>query len=690
MKELISMRPPSSIQELRSALGMWTYFASFIPGYSIIAAPLMAQLRKGNSTLEWTEECDEAWRIIKEKLASAPIMAFADYAKPVFLHTDACKSGFAAILTQERNGRYVIIDAISRTTTAAEKNYSSTKLECACVIWAAKRWKHYLYAVPLTTIVTDSYGLQYLQQKGNESALVQRWICEMEGFRYKVEYRKGRENIADFLSRRNDLVSAVVTRSAGGLTSVDMAEMDRLVSRKRRSPGAMVSASELEPAKRARCDHMGTAVCRSEDAVVYRDEQEQLSEAMRELIEEQSADGYIQRLLRIAEGEDVEGEPSYQELQDAVGIVFRDGVVFKQITRRNGERIDCIVIPAVSQEKVVRMTHETSHPGVRGTLAILTQYYWFRSMKKAVKYVVRHCLQCIRRKGRPHVLEMMVPDERPLRLGERWHIDGLMLPFSGGYDHLMVAVDAATKYVILRPCRGETSEAAAGILLDITRRLGKPQMVTTDRGRAFMSKLFMAACEGLFILFRPVGIGRPQANGMVERVNRTISQVAAIKCEGDGNKWAKYVGEIEYALNTRVSSVTGYSPYELVFGRLPPSPVYTEVVNREGERDEDQVKNLKDRIEVLQHLAHENQLEAAGKQQSYHDAHAKAHHFEKGDTVFWYKASSVERGVTTKLAYKWMGPFKIAEKYGPVTYSLMDMDGTRIPGTVHARDLYKP
>ena len=45
VKELNSMRPPCSTQELRSALGMWTYFASFVPGYSIIAAPMMAQLR---------------------------------------------------------------------------------------------------------------------------------------------------------------------------------------------------------------------------------------------------------------------------------------------------------------------------------------------------------------------------------------------------------------------------------------------------------------------------------------------------------------------------------------------------------------------------------------------------------------------------------------------------------------------
>jgi len=68
-----------------TALGVWTYFASFIPAYSIIAAPLMSQLRKG---VTWSEECARAWTEMKRKLASAPIMGYADYSQfsTSFLH----------------------------------------------------------------------------------------------------------------------------------------------------------------------------------------------------------------------------------------------------------------------------------------------------------------------------------------------------------------------------------------------------------------------------------------------------------------------------------------------------------------------------------------------------------------------------------------------------------------------------
>jgi len=213
IEQLAAMRKPVNLKELRSALGMWTYFASFIPGYSIIAAPLMAQLKKDNTQLIWTDECLKAWDTIKLKLTSAPIMGFADYTQPLFLHTDACKSGFAAVLTPMRNNKRIMIDAASCTTDAAEKNYSSAKLECACVIWIIKKWRHYILSVPHTTIATDSYGLQYLQQKGNQTHLVERWICEVEGLDYSVAYRRGVENIADYLSGQNDVATTVQTRS---------------------------------------------------------------------------------------------------------------------------------------------------------------------------------------------------------------------------------------------------------------------------------------------------------------------------------------------------------------------------------------------------------------------------------------------------------------------------------------------
>ena len=312
-------------------------------------------------------------------------------------------------------------------------------------------------------------------------------------------------------------------------------------------------------------------------------------------------------------------------------------------------------------------------------------------MKQLVKEVVGQCEQCLARKGRPLTKEALAPDERPLEFGGRWHIDGLLMPESvDGHDHMMVAVDVATKYVVLRPAIGESSIAAADTLMDIIRRFGRPREVTTDRGRAFMSNRFMAVCKAFHIIFKPVAQGQPQADGMVERVNRTLLDIASIITRGGTTKWLDHIGEIEYAINTRTSSVTKYTPYELVFGRKPPGPTYTDAVGDECTRATgEQLRVLRRRIEVLQQLAHENQARAAQQQKSFHDAKAEAHEFKVEDKVWLYKPSQAERGVTSKLAYRWSGPYTIAQKVGPVTFVLKDQDGHTLPGTAHARYLHR-
>jgi len=588
----------------------------------------------------------------------------------------------------------ILIDAASRTTTPAEKHYSSAKLESACVIWIVKKWKHYLYAAPNTEIITDSYGLQYIQSKENQSALVYRWLCEMEGFKYTVKYGKGINNIADYLSRNSAEIAAVTTRSRGSTKRVDYQQLSKGI---RKEKDATPSAPSEPQRKRLNIirpiSAPGKAQRKKLTIIRPNSRLQQLQEIDPETVDfiaKQKADSNIQRMLAIAAGQDIY-QPSMEEKEDAEKVYIRKGVVVKDVKQGMDIYKTRIVVPLSMQRKVIEDIHEKSHGGVHSTLAAAQEYYWFRGMKNTVRDVVRHCESCIARKGRPLTKEVLAPDERPLVLGGRWHIDGLFLPTSKGYDHLMVAIDAATKYVILRPCKGETSEAASGILLDIVRRFGRPQEVTTDRGRAFLSDSFMKVCQGLHIIYKPIAPKQPQADGMVERVNKTILDIASTLCKGNGEKWADLVGEIEYGINTRPSSTTKFTPYELVYGRIPPGPTYTDVLTDTEERGADeQVRLIRDRIRITQQLAHENQMMAANKQQSFHNAHAQAHRFKTGDTVWHYNRSSVERGVTSKLAYRWKGPYSVKQVIGPVTYRLEDKEGKLLPGTMHARDLHRP
>ena len=266
-----------------------------------------------------------------------------------------------------------------------------------------------MYAAPNTTIITDNYGLKYLEDKGTESALVERWICEMGGFNYSIEYRKGKMNIADYLSRLHDVIAITTTRSAGKDTRTDflaLSKGQRRTKKVEEQAKKMVDEDEPEP----------------EDRRAEEKEMEPIQ--AKQMIREQDRDPYIERLWKIAQGKEV-GEVSPSELKDAQGLKRINGMVVKEEISDTGEKEYKVVVPACLQYQVVKEAHEASHAGINGTIALVRHYHWFRGVKTLVRIVVDSCWKCLARKGRPTRKEVLAPDARPKVLGERWHLDGL-------------------------------------------------------------------------------------------------------------------------------------------------------------------------------------------------------------------------------------------------------------------------
>ena len=110
---LTSWPEPKNVKELRSFLGFTGYYRRFIKNYAKIAKPLN-DLLVGHSTIkdaqgkkkkvapwQWGSAQQTAFNILKEKLSSPPVLAYADFSKPFVLHTDASIEGLGAVLYQE-------------------------------------------------------------------------------------------------------------------------------------------------------------------------------------------------------------------------------------------------------------------------------------------------------------------------------------------------------------------------------------------------------------------------------------------------------------------------------------------------------------------------------------------------------------------------------------------------------------
>ncbi|UYV63819.1 K02A2.6-like, partial [Cordylochernes scorpioides] len=191
---------PRSLKEVRSFLGLSSYYRRFIPNYAHVAQPLNDLLKK-DSAFNWNQEEQNAFEALKSALISEPALGHFDYSSPTEIHTDASNYGIGAVLVQIQKGKERAIAYASRTLNKAEKNYSTTERECLAIIWAINKFRPYVFGQPFT-IVTDHHSLCWLTNLKDPCGRLARWALRLQEFDVTVVYKSGRKHQdADCLSR---------------------------------------------------------------------------------------------------------------------------------------------------------------------------------------------------------------------------------------------------------------------------------------------------------------------------------------------------------------------------------------------------------------------------------------------------------------------------------------------------------
>jgi hypothetical protein len=100
VKEVLDWKPPMSVSEVQSFLGLVGYYQKFIPNFSKVANPITELLKKGNKYI-WNDACDEAFKVLKNLLTTSPMLTQPDIAKPFDVYCDASSTGLGGVLMQE-------------------------------------------------------------------------------------------------------------------------------------------------------------------------------------------------------------------------------------------------------------------------------------------------------------------------------------------------------------------------------------------------------------------------------------------------------------------------------------------------------------------------------------------------------------------------------------------------------------
>jgi hypothetical protein len=193
---------PTMKKELRAFLGLAGFYRRFVPNFAEVALPLTDRTKGAQpSKIQWNDSCEEAFRTLKQRLSSSPVVCLPDQSLPFVLRTDASDRGLGAVLLQDQGFGHQPLAYASRKLLPAECNYPVIEKECLAVIWGVEKFEPYLYGRTFV-LETDHQPLQYLDRTKTTSGRLTRWALRLQKYSFHVKVIPGKENVgADYLSR---------------------------------------------------------------------------------------------------------------------------------------------------------------------------------------------------------------------------------------------------------------------------------------------------------------------------------------------------------------------------------------------------------------------------------------------------------------------------------------------------------
>ena len=301
------------------------------------------------------------------------------------------------------------------------------------------------------------------------------------------------------------------------------------------------------------------------------------------------------------------------------------------------------VVPQRHQNATLDGCHqEAAHQGQRHSTTLMQECFWWPGMTRDLRDHIKKCGHC-----RKYEAALPVAPMKPLTCsgpGELLHVDFTSIeetvPLKGEpvIRNVLVLQDHFSKYVVAYVVKDQTACTAAETLRNGYFGLfGVPAYLVSDQGKAFMGHIITHLCDLYGVQKLRTSPYHAQTNGQVERMNQTIIRMIGKLEEDKKACWSEHLPELLLAYNTTRSTVTGYSPYYLLFGRRSRIPVdyLFPTLHDSPHQTKMEVsvvamqKRLKEAVAVARHLTSEE----AAKQCCYYDHKAGAVALQPGDVV---------------------------------------------------------
>uniref|UniRef100_A0A2N9GE10 RNA-directed DNA polymerase n=1 Tax=Fagus sylvatica TaxID=28930 RepID=A0A2N9GE10_FAGSY len=621
IEAVVNWDRPTNVSEVRSFLGLAGYYRRFVEGFSRIAAPLTHLTRK-NAKFEWKEECEKSFQELKQRLVTAPVLTIPSSSGGFVIYSDASHKGLGCVLMQ--HGR--VVAYASRQLKNYEQNYPTHDLELAAVVFALKIWRHYLYGEKCE-IYTDHKSLKYFFTQKELNMRQRRWLELIKDYDCSINYHPGKANVvADALSRKSSGFSAaLLTTQKEIINDLERMGIEVVMGHS----GAYLASLSVQPT---------------------------LIERIKLL---QSGDSQLVKIM----DEVRSGKKPMFNISD-------DGVL------KFGNRL-CVPNDPSIKNDILEEAHRspyTMHPGSTKMYRDLRETFWWNNMKREIAQFVEQCLTC---------QQVKVEHQRPSGLLQslpipEWKWEHISMDFvSGlprspkGHDAIWVIVDRLTKSAHFIPIRMNYSldQLAQLYIEEIVRLHGIPVSIVSDRDPRFTSRFWKSLHKALGTNLNFSTAFHPQTDGQSERTIQILEDMLRACVLDLKGSWANHLCLVEFAYNNSFQSSIGMAPYEALYGRKCRSPICWDEVGVRKILGPEIIQRTCEKVDLIR----ERLRTAQSRQKSYADKRRKDLEFEVGDMVFLRVApmKGVMRfGKKGKLSPRFVGPFEILEKIGPVAYRL--------------------
>ena len=607
VKAITEWKPPKNVSEVRSFLGLAGYYRRFVEGFSSIASSLTKLIRK-DVPFVWSKEQQRSFDKLKQALTHAPVLTQPESGKLFTVYSDASHQGLGCVLMQDGK----VVAYASRQLKPHEMNYPTHDLELAAVVFALKVWRHYLYGEKCE-VFTDHKSLKYLMDQKDLNLRQRRWLELLKDYDMKIDYHPGKANVvADALSRKpRKAINAHIR-----------------LSKKR----MMLSELHVE------------------------------SEVVARIRELQQVDPELQKIK------------TKMELNSKVASEFSiksNGLLYFK---------DRLCVPEDKQLRrdMLEEAHQSPfsiHPGSVKMYKDLKPLYWWPGMKAEVADYVSRCLNCQKVKAEHQSpAGLLQPLKSPQWKWERITMDFVTgLPLSPGkHDAIWVIVDRLTKSTHFIPVRMNMSleKLAELYVKEVVRFHGVPISIVSDRDPRFASRFWKSLQAALGTKVHLSTAFHPQSDGQSERIIQVLEDMLRACMIDFGKNWEKSLPLVEFSYNNSYQASIQMAPYEALYGRRCRTPLCWSELGENKVFGPQYIRETEEQVKVIQ-----DRLKAAfDRQKAYADTKRRDVRYEIGDKVFlkvspWKKV--IRFGKKGKLSPRFIGPFEITEKVGPVAYRLL-------------------